>query len=208
MESLKGRKISLNASEHVKALDAVMKNELHLNPLGDCVLRLAELQDYEKIVQLVNDAYWKEQSAFFIDNELSRTRINLEEVNRICETKGEYLFVLYNPLLNQVWGVVWVELKENESYASWGLFALDPICRGKKMGLKIISQIESWVKELGRDRIIIEVFSFAENLGKHYQTMGYQFTGENIKFIHSECLREEFKRADGQYLRKMEKKIT
>lgn len=172
------------------------------------LVRGAELNDFETIVTLVNEAYWNQQKHFFIDSPLSRKRIDLTDLNEINSDSAKKLFVLFNKTKNAVVGVILFELPKDKSFAKFGLFALDDSCRGKNLGPKMIAFVERCAIKNDRNKMKIEVFTFATKLADYYKTFGYTPTGKAKTFFHKDCIEEQYRNESELYLQNMIKHLN
>lgn len=165
-------------------------------------IRDATAKDIPLMVDLINEAYWDQQKPFLIDTPFSRERINADGIQRILNDPTQKLFVLVDKV---VAGVVLCELPKDVDYAKPGLFAVSKEYRGQKIGNMLVEHMENYARAHQRTAIKIEVFAFAEALGKHYESLGYKYTGKTGTFFHASIIKPEMRRADQQYVREMVK---
>lgn len=171
-------------------------------------IREVRLEDVPELVDLINDAYWREQKPFFDENNLlSRLRINAIELKKIIESSDKRAFVLADKINSVVIGIIVLELPENQDSAKFGLFAVRNDYSGEGLGKPLIEKIEEEARSAGRVKIKIEVFVFAENLAAYYEKFGYSFNGKINIFNHDHdaCIRPEYQVASKRYLKEMEK---
>lgn len=171
----------------------------------DFIIRGAELADFEMIVAIVNEGYWNQQQHFFIDSPLSRKRIDLNDLHEINANLCQKLFVLVNKTNNVVLGVILFELPKNRSFGKFGLFALDNSSRGKNLGSEMIAFVENCAVQNGRNKMKIEVFTFASKLAGYYKAFGYVSRGKAKTFFHKDCLQERYRNESELYLQNMVK---
>lgn len=173
----------------------------------DYIIKMAEPSDFEKIVSLVNDAYWNYQKTYFTDSEKSRVRTDLSALHAISTNPLQKLLVLYDKTKQSVSGVIVLDLPAEKKYAKFGMFALDPSCKGTSLGKEMISFVERCAQENERRRMKIEVFIFAPHLERHYQSLGYISARKEKKFPHNDCIRDEYRNERELYVRKMTKEF-
>lgn len=169
------------------------------------VIRSADVADFEMIITIVNEAYWNQQKHFFIDSPFSRKRVRLEDLYEINADSSQKIFVLFNKTKNVVSGVILFELPKGKLFAKFGLFALDGSCRGKNLGPEMITFVERCAVQNGRNKMKIEVFTFANKLTDYYRTFGYNFTGKAKTFFHKDCIQEQYCNKNELYLQSMMK---
>lgn len=163
------------------------------------------LQDLEKIVQLINEAYWKLQEAYFEKSFFSMTRINLNQLKETLSHADEKLFILRDEQ-NIIVGVIKLDLLPDN--AKFGLFAIDSKHQGKKLGNQLVKYVEDYARGLGKKKMHIEVFTFAKKLSDYYESLGYACTGNSSSFFHESCIKPAYQNKDKKYLIEMSKDLT
>lgn len=171
------------------------------------IIRKADPKDFERIITLVNEAYWHYQQNYFDDSEFSRERINIEQLHNINNNANQNLLVLFDKTKNIVAGVILLEFPQEKSFAKFGLFAIDKSYKGNNLGREMISFVERYAKENNRNLMKIEVFTFAPKLASHYQSLGYCTTHKVKTFPRKDCIRVQYRNEAGKYLQKMIKDI-
>lgn len=193
-------------SIEINSQKAIYFKEFNFEKLeNDYMIRSAELTDFETIIAIVNEAYWSQQKHFFIDSQLSRKRIDINDLHAINANSSKKLFVLFDKTNNVVSGVILFELSKNSQFAKFGLFALDNSCRGKNLGREMITFVEGCAVQNGRKNMKIEVFTFATKLAEYYKTFGYIPTEKAKTFFHKDCIQEQYRNESELYLQKMVK---
>lgn len=155
----------------------------------------------EKIISLVNEAYWAQQEPFFIDIPASHERLNFALLFNLMTDATKKTFVLVDE--EHIYGVIVIEIPIAEDCAKFGLFAMDPKYVGKRLGRLLIDYVENCAFERGRKCMKIEVFSFATRLANYYQQLGYSFTGKQAAFFHDECIKPKYQNNNRLYLNEM-----
>jgi GNAT superfamily N-acetyltransferase len=165
----------------------------------------ANLNDQEKIILLVNEAYWRQQQPFFLDIPVSRERLNSIQLSQLMRDKTQKIFLLMEN--HHILGVIAIEIPKDEDYAKFTLFALHEKHRGKKFGRLLIGHAENYALERGRRIMKIEVFTFAARLSEYYARLGYAMSGKAVSFFHEECIRPEYQNSCKLYLNEMIKDL-
>jgi N-acetylglutamate synthase-like GNAT family acetyltransferase len=166
-------------------------------------IQKAKISDCESLVQLINDAYWKQQEPFFLNTPLSRERITPEGFLKILRSLNKKSFVLINH--STLLGVIALEIEPEG--AKLALFAIQPELQGKKLGELLLQHAEREAVLSGKKSITIDVLIFAKPLIHYYMKHGYSLTGKYASFFHAECLKPEYQRPDQQYLVEMTKQL-
>lgn len=165
----------------------------------------AHSNDQEKIISLVNDAYWRKQEPYFIDVPASRERLNSVEFSRLLKDAAHTIFLLMEN--NDILGVIAVEIPQDEEYAKLTLFAMQATLAekqtGKRLGRLLIAHAENYALERGRKMMKIEVLAFAARLADYYVELGYALTGKASPFFHEECIRPAYQNSSKLYLNEM-----
>lgn len=161
----------------------------------------AHSSDQGKIIALVNEAYWHQQQAFFMDIPASHERLNLAQVSNLMKDATQKIFVL--KCAEDLLGVIVIEIPIGEEYAKFGLFAINQKYFGKKLGRILIDYVENYAFEQGRKLMKIEVLTFTAGLANYYKQLGYSFTGKIAPFFHDNCIKPEYQNNDKLYLNEM-----
>lgn len=162
----------------------------------------------ESIISLINDAYWQQQQHFFNDTPEARTRIDTERIKKILNDPNKKLYLLIDKTKNSVAGTILLESEPEKNNAKFGLFAIAEEYQGKGLGQSLVSHVEKTAQSLGKKKMKIEVFVFAPSLAKHYERLGYSYTGKQHEFPHWDSVRPEYQNTDKNYLMGMKKKIV
>ena len=130
--------------------------------------RLAESQDAEAIVALINAAF-RRAEAFLID----RDRIDLETVRSLSQ-KGKFL-VADSEDSGVLAGCVYVELKHDRAYL--GLLAVDPQRQKGGLGSQLMTAAENYCAHSGCRFMDLRIVSVRQELPSFYRKRGYVKTG-------------------------------
>ena len=131
-------------------------------------VRLAESQDAEAIVALINAAF-RRAEAFLID----RDRIDLETVRSLSQ-KGKFL-VADSEDSGAVTGCVYVEIKDDRAYL--GLLAVDPERQRAGLGSQLMTAAENYCAHSGCRFMDLRIVSVRQELPSFYRKRGYVKTG-------------------------------
>jgi GNAT superfamily N-acetyltransferase len=129
-------------------------------------VRMASLQDAEKITTLINSAF-RPAEGFFLDAD----RIGLESVRGFF-LKGKFLLVEGDGV---VAACVYVELRGERAYL--GLLAVDPARQHCGFGSLLMDAAEETCRGLGCRFMDIQVVNLREDLFGFYRRRGYVETG-------------------------------
>ena len=161
----------------------------------------------EKIITLVNEAYWDQQQHFFNDTPRARERINAENIDQILNNPNKKLYLMIDKTNNAVAGTILLETVPEKNHAKFGLFAISKEYQGRGLGPTLVTHVEKKAQSLGKRKMKIEVFIFAPRLAHHYGRLGYSYTGKKYEFPHWDSVRLEHQFEDKNYLIGMKKKI-
>jgi ribosomal protein S18 acetylase RimI-like enzyme len=131
-------------------------------------VRLAESQDAEAIVAVINAAF-RRAEAFLID----RDRIDLETVRSLLQ-KGKFL-VTESEDSGALAGCVYVELKDDRAYL--GLLAVDPGRQKAGLGSQLMTAAENYCAHSGCRFMDLRIVSVRQELPSFYRKRGYVKTG-------------------------------
>jgi len=129
-------------------------------------IRIAELEDAERITRVINSAFRRAEE-FFIDGD----RIDVESVRNFLTT-GHFLLAERKDVLM---GCVYVEPRGNRAYL--GLLAVDPAGQNLGLGSLLMNAAEDYCRGLSCRFIDIYVVNLREDLPGFYQRRGYVKTG-------------------------------
>ncbi len=129
-------------------------------------LRVAEAQDAEGIVSVINAAFAKAES-FLLD----RDRIDLEMVRDLLQ-KGTFLVAVDLGLLT---GCVYLEPRGDRSYL--GLLSVDPQRQKSGLGSKLMDAAEHYCAQAGSRFMDLRMVSVRKELPAFYHRRGYVETG-------------------------------
>ena len=133
----------------------------------DISFRTAKLHDLECLVGLINSAY--EVEAFFVVG----PRVSSESVREKIAA-GKFL-VASHGAAQQIVGCVLYEAREGHGY--FGLLAVDPTAQGRKLGQRLIEQVEARARSQGLPAMRIHVVDLREELVPWYERQGYVQVG-------------------------------
>jgi N-acetylglutamate synthase-like GNAT family acetyltransferase len=129
-------------------------------------VRIAELEDAERITSVINSAF-RLAEQFFIDD----ARIDVESVRNFLNT-GNFLLVERESVLV---GCVYVEPRANRAYL--GLLAVDPARQQSGLGSALMDAAEDVCRGLSCHSMDIKVVNLRTDLFGFYQRRGYVETG-------------------------------
>jgi GNAT superfamily N-acetyltransferase len=125
-------------------------------------LRLAEIQDAEAIVSVINSAFRPAES-FFIDAD----RIDLLAVTEFLH-KGNFLVAEQGGVVE---GCVYVELRGDRSYL--GLLAVDPRIQKSGLGSKLVNAAEDYCTKAGSRFMDLQTVNLRRDNRAFYRRRGY-----------------------------------
>jgi N-acetylglutamate synthase-like GNAT family acetyltransferase len=131
-------------------------------------VRLAESQDAEAIVAVINAAF-RRAEAFLID----RDRIDLETVRSLLQ-KGKFL-VADSEDSGVLAGCVYVELKHDRAYL--GLLAVDPQRQKGGLGSQLMTAAENYCARSGCRFMDLRIVNVRQELPSYNRKRGYVKTG-------------------------------
>jgi GNAT superfamily N-acetyltransferase len=138
-------------------------NELHIQ------IRLAQAEDAEKIVSVINSAF-RVAEGFFVDG----NRIDLKSVLTSLE-KGNFLLAETD---DGLLGCVYVEQRPTaERRAYFGLLSVDPTRQKSGVGTLLMDAAEDYGRRLGCEFMDIRVVNLRRELPAFYEKHGYRITG-------------------------------
>lgn len=129
-------------------------------------LRLAASADAEKIIALINEAFYPRES-FFVE----RPRTNRSDVEDLM-SKGVFLLAEAGDALS---GCVYVELRGQRSYL--GLLSVNPALQQNGLGSLLIDAAENYCRERGSRFMDIYIVNLRTDLPPFYERRGYVATG-------------------------------
>ncbi len=144
--------------------------------------RLAQKQDVEPVVGLVNSAYRGESSRRGWTTEadlLGGQRTDAQEITALLQSPDSLLVLGYGD--GQL--LACFHLQHEHEAVSLGLFAIEPARQGEGLGRQCLSHAESLARQhwlAGTMRMT--VISERSELIAYYQRKGYQLTGEREPF--------------------------
>jgi GNAT superfamily N-acetyltransferase len=129
-------------------------------------IRVAEIQDAEGIVCVINAAF-RPAEGFVFD----RDRIDSEAVRDLLQ-KGTFLAAEDDEVLC---GCVYVELRVDRSYL--GLLSVDPQRQKTGLGAKLMDAAEAYCTKAGSRHMDLQIVSLRKEMYGFYQRWGYVETG-------------------------------
>ena len=129
-------------------------------------LRLAAPADAEKIIALINEAFYPRES-FFVEG----PRTNKAEIDELM-SKGAFLLAEAGDDLS---GCVYVELRGERSYL--GLLSVDPAQQQNGLGSLLMVAAEAYCRERGSRFMDIYIVNLRTELPAFYQRRGYVASG-------------------------------
>ena len=129
-------------------------------------VRIAELEDAERITSVINSAF-RLAEQFFIDD----ARIDVESVRNSLHTGNFLLAERENVLV----GCVYVEPRHDRAYL--GLLAVDPARQQSGVGSALMNAAEDFCRRLSCRSMDIKVVNLRTDLFGFYQRRGYVETG-------------------------------
>ncbi|HKZ81911.1 MAG TPA: GNAT family N-acetyltransferase [Pyrinomonadaceae bacterium] len=135
-------------------------------------LRLAQLEDAEKIAAVINSAF-RQAEGFLIEGD----RISMEEVRQFLDS-GKFLLAESEDI---VLGCVYVEPRvsdaTHERYAYLGLLAVDPNRQRSGVGSMLMEGAEDYCRSVGCRFMEIKIVNLRNDLPAFYGRRGYVETG-------------------------------
>jgi N-acetylglutamate synthase-like GNAT family acetyltransferase len=125
-------------------------------------LRVAEIQDAEAIVSVINAAF-RQAESFLID----RDRIDLKTVRELLQ-KGSFLVA---DDLGFLCGCVYVEPRGDRSYL--GLLSVDPQRQKSGLGSKLMEAAEDHCAKAGSRFLDLQIVNLRKELPDFYHRRGY-----------------------------------
>lgn len=132
-------------------------------------LRLAEVQDAEAIMTVINSAF-RHAEAFLID----RDRIDLETVRSLLE-KGKFLVAADAGDDGVLAGCVYVEPRGERAYL--GLLSVDPKRQKAGLGSQLMNASENYCAQSGCRFMDLRIVNVRRELPVFYRRRGYVETG-------------------------------
>jgi GNAT superfamily N-acetyltransferase len=129
-------------------------------------VRVAELQDAEALVVLINAAFVVER--FFLD----RDRTNLAEVLGFFKT-GTFLIAIGED--GALDGCAYIERRGESAYL--GLLSIHPSRQRSGFGARLVAAVEKYCFELGFRQMDLRIVNVREELHAFYRKLGYKETG-------------------------------
>jgi N-acetylglutamate synthase-like GNAT family acetyltransferase len=129
-------------------------------------LRVAEIQDVEAIVSVINAAF-RQAESFLID----RDRIDMENVRELLQTG---IFLVADDL-GFLRGCVYVELQGERSYL--GLLSVDPQRQKSGLGSNLMDAAEDYCAKAGSRFMDLQIVNLRKELPDFYHRRGYVETG-------------------------------
>jgi N-acetylglutamate synthase-like GNAT family acetyltransferase len=150
-------------------------------------LRVATLDDAEKIAPLVNDAYRGTSQSWTHESDLVRgPRIAAQEIRQRVTAPGSAILVASRGDGHLV-GCVHVEARGSAGYI--GLLSVDPDAQNARAGSGLMRGAEAYVREsLGLAHAVVWVIDARPELRAWYERLGYVATGETLPFPADEAL--------------------
>lgn len=162
----------------------------------------------DNVIPLINAVYWDQQQYFFCDTPKARERINAKELEKILSDPKKTLYILLDKTKNIACGTILFERLPEKNKAKFGLFAIAKEYQGNGLGSALVNHVEEVAQSIGKRKMKIEVFIFATKLGKHYERLGYSYTGKKFEFPHGDSIRPDYQTADKLYVLGMRKKFN
>jgi ribosomal protein S18 acetylase RimI-like enzyme len=133
--------------------------------MSKLTLRLAEIEDVEAIVPLINVAFLAERP--FVKNE----RIQAAGVRDLL-TKGQFIL---GYLDEELVGCVFVETHRPRAYL--GLLSVDPAHQHDGLGTELMAAGEKRCREAGTEGIDLQFINHRTELLRFYSKLGYRENG-------------------------------
>ena len=132
-------------------------------------IRVASVEDAEKIVSLINSAF-RVAEGFFVD----RDRIDLKSVLTSLD-KGNFMLAERDDFLM---GCVYFEQRGTDPMRAYlGLLSVDPTHQRAGVGTLLMDAAENHCRRLGCEFMDINVVNLRLELPSFYQKRGYRITG-------------------------------
>jgi predicted N-acetyltransferase YhbS len=127
-------------------------------------LRLADANDSDKLVQLINLAFAVEQVVIEGD------RIDSQKLRALFET-GQFLLLFE---ADQLLGCVYVEVKGKRGYL--GLLGVQPERQKSGLGRRLTKAAEDYFRKAGCEGVDLRIVSVRAELPPFYERLGYSAT--------------------------------
>ena len=127
-------------------------------------LRIADVQDVEALVRLINSAFLIER--FFIEGD----RINSEAVERLLGT-GQFLVAEDE---NGISACVYIEPRGDRAYL--GLLSVDPSRQRSGLGSRLVAAAEDHARMSGLSHMDLRIVNLRQELPEFYSRLGYVVT--------------------------------
>jgi ribosomal protein S18 acetylase RimI-like enzyme len=148
-------------------------------------LLLADLNDAEEIVQLVNSAYRGESSKAGWTTEadlLDGQRVDLARIHEQIQNPNSVIGLMRSTKTSHITAVVHLEKKDAHS-SYLGMLTVNPKIQNSGLGKQMLLQAEQFCKENWlSQKIEMTVIASRKELIEYYQRRGYHLTGERRPF--------------------------
>lgn len=145
-------------------------------------IRIADLRDIRRIVELLNMAYRGDASrkGWTTEADLIAGEVRADEaaVRETMQAAGSVFLVFEQE--DQLQGCM--NLQKHGMKLYLGMFAVNPDLQGSGIGKKLLQQADTHAREQGCTSVYMKVISIRTELIQWYQRHGYQDTGERIAF--------------------------
>jgi GNAT superfamily N-acetyltransferase len=144
--------------------------------------RLAQIDDVQPVVNLINSAYRGEASKVGWTTEadfLDGVRTTLDEVTHLIQSKDTFFLLSFEE--NELIGCILAEIKEEK--VRFGMFVIKPILQNRGLGKQLLEQAEQQVKQKwGISDFEMVVISCRKELLEYYERRGYFYSGKTLPF--------------------------
>ena len=144
--------------------------------------RLAQIDDVQPVVNLINSAYRGETSRAgwtSVVDILDGGRTTLEEVSDLIQSEEAFFLLSFEE--NQLIGCILAEKKYQK--IRFGMFATKPTLQGRGLGKQLLEQAEQQVKEKWNIfHFEMVMISCRKELLDYYERRGYFYSGKTLPF--------------------------
>jgi GNAT superfamily N-acetyltransferase len=143
--------------------------------------RKADVNDINKLTELVNSAYRGEGSKVGWTTEadlLGGQRTDPDKIAEMISASDSQIELAIEK--GELQGCIYI--KKEDEYVYFGMLTVRPNLQNKGAGKLLLSRLEDLTREWGYQKIRMTVISQREELIAFYQRRGFNFTGETEPF--------------------------
>lgn len=164
-------------------------------------IALATQEQVPEITDIINNAFWPSHKVFLVDsNPASKLRVSDEFIRTAISASDKEFYVLTNTVNSLIVGTILLQkdVEYEPNTAKFNLLVRNPnfSCHSDlKVGDLLITHVIDRVKQLGKDRLKIEVVDSGEDSNKlitYYEERGFVKTGKILAFPRKHCLKQSY----------------